>query len=110
MKDGAVKIENLRAETERRVRNGTLSYRPTLLGGCTKVGRCDSYLLGDFAACLSCEGAIIQTNKLEWGVKDALEELTLYPLDSGEHQVVKRDLELLMAFQEKFVGKVNSDE
>lgn len=110
VKDGAVKIENLRAETERRVRNGTLSYRPTLLGGCTKVGRCDSFLLGDFAACLSCEGAIIQTNKLEWGVKDALEELTLYPLDSGEHQVVKRDLELLMAFQEKFVGKVNGDE
>ena len=110
VKDGAVNIEHLRAETEKRVRNGTLSYRPTLLGGCTKVGRCDSFLLGDFAACLSCEGAIIQTDKLEQGVQDSIDELKLYPLDSGEHQVVKKDLERLMAFKEKFVGKANGDE
>ncbi|UST68626.1 integrase [Pseudomonas moraviensis] len=110
VKAGAVKIEVIRAETEKRVKNGTLSYRPTLLGGCTKVGRCDSFLLGDFTACLSCEGAIIQKNKLEGGIQEAVQELKLYPLGSGEREVVARDLECLVAFKEKFVAKVLSDE
>lgn len=110
VKGGEVKIESIRAETERRVRNGTLSYRPTLLGGCTKVGRCDSYLLGDFTECLSCEGAIIKTNKLEQGIQEVIEELKLYPIGSGEHQVVERDLEKLVKFKNKFLGIVVDDE
>lgn len=110
IKDGSVQVEHLRAETQKRVKNGTLCYRPTLLGGCTKVGRCDSFLLGDYTACLSCEGAIIQTDKLEQGIDDANEELKLYSYGSGEYQIVNRDIIRLVAFKEKFVNKVESDE
>lgn len=107
-KSGGVRIESLRAETQRRVSNGVLCYRPTLLGGCTKVGRCDSFLLGDYTACLSCEGAIIQTEKLEQGIEEASKELKFYSVGSGEYQIIEQDIKRLMSFKSKVLKKVKS--
>ena len=102
---GEVRIEHLRSETEKRVNNGSLFYRNTLLGGCTKVGRCDSFLLGDYTACLTCEGAIIKKENVEQGIKDASEELKLYPVDSGEYQIVEQDINRMVSFRDKFMIK-----
>ena len=103
VKAGEIMIEDVRADTERRVKSGAISYRPTLLGGCTKAGRCDSFLLGDYTECLSCEGAIIKPEKLKAAIQDATDELCNYKEDSGEYQIVKVDIERLTAFKARLI-------
>lgn|GEM_PF-469368 len=103
VKAGLIQIEDVRADTEQRVRNGAISYRPTLLGGCTKVGRCDSFLLGDYTECLSCEGAIIKPAKLNAAIEDATSELSNYAEDSGEYKIVKGDIERLIVFKTRLI-------
>lgn len=106
VKAGEIQIEDVRADTELRVKNGAISYRPTLLGGCTKVGRCDSFLLGDYSECLSCEGAIIKPDKLTAAIEDATDELCGYAEASGEYQIVKGDIERLTDFKARLIAKV----
>lgn len=57
-------IELLRVGAERRVKDGAVNYRSTLLGGCTKACRYDSFLLGCFTECFSCEGR--PSNQRSW--------------------------------------------
>lgn len=106
VKAGDIQIEDVRADTELRVKNGAISYRPTLLGGCTKVGRCDSFLLGVYTECLSCEGAIIKPSKLNAAIEGATDELCSYAEGSGEYQIVKGDIERLTAFKARLIDLV----
>ncbi|HGQ7284852.1 TPA: integrase [Pseudomonas aeruginosa] len=106
VKAGEIQIEDVRADTEQRVKSGAISYRPTLLGGCTKAGRCDSYLLGDYTECLSCESAIIKPYKLNAAIEDAANELCSYAEGSGEYQIVKGDIERLTAFKARLIDSV----
>ncbi|MBV4473783.1 integrase [Pseudomonas botevensis] len=106
IKSGEIQIEDVRADTEQRVKNGEISYRPTLLGGCSKVGRCDDFLLGDYTECLSCVGAIIKPDKLDAAIKDATDELCNYAEGSGEYQIVKGDIERLTAFKARRIDSV----
>lgn len=106
VKSGEIQIEDVRAETELRVKNGEISYRPTLLGGCSKVGRCDSFLLGDYTECLSCVGAIIKPDKLNAAIKDATDELCSYAEGSGEYQIVKDDIERLTSFKARLIDSL----
>jgi len=100
-------IEDVRADTERRVINGEISYRSTLLGGCTKVGRCDSFLLGDYTECLSCEGAIIKFGKLKSAIEDSEYELCSYEEGSGEYQIVRSEVERLRGFYSRLIDTVD---
>lgn len=101
---GEAHIADVRAETMKRVANGHLRYRPTLLGGCTKVGECDSYLLGDFTTCLSCEGSIIKPQKLDEAIQDAERELTVYEEGSGEYQITKGDWDRLIRYRHRLIN------
>lgn len=103
VKSGEIRIEDVRADTVRRVKSGEISYRPTLLGGCSKVGRCDAFLLGTYTECLSCEGAIIKPEKLKAAIQDATDELCGYAEGSGEYQIVKGDIDRLTAFKARLV-------
>lgn len=103
---GEINVLDVREDTERRVRDGAINYRPTLLGGCTKVGRCDSFLLGDYTACLFCEGAIIKPEKLIAAIEEATEEISCYADGSGEYQVVKGDIDRMTAFGARLIDAV----
>lgn len=106
VKAGEIQIEDVRADTEQRVKGGEISYRSTLLGGCTKVGRCDSFLLGDYTECLSCEGAIIKSDKVNTAIEDAADELCGYAEGSGEYQIVKCEIDRLTAFKARLIDSV----
>lgn len=98
-----VSVADLRKETQRLVDSGRMAYRRTLLGGCTKVGECDSYMLGDVTACLECDGAVINLRQLKEARMDSEQELKLYPADSGEYQIILRELECLNGFYKRHV-------
>lgn len=106
LESGVIHIEDIRAETLQRVKDGAISYRPTLLGGCSKVGRCDFYLLGDYSECLVCEAAVIKPQKLVAAIEAATQELTLYAEGSGEYQIVKSEVERMRAFKSRLIDLV----
>ena len=95
--DGVL-VAEVRADTERRVRDGQLSYRRTLLGGCTKVGECDEFMLGDFVSCLTCSASVIKPSYVEQAIEMTITELEKYDIGTGEYQVTKQDLDSLTAF------------
>ena len=103
VESGELCVEDVRAETLSRVKNGELYYRSTLLGGCTKVGRCDSFLLGDFVECLSCEGAIIKSEKIADAIVTMNSEIASYEKNSVEYQITKIDLDKLVSFQARVI-------
>jgi hypothetical protein len=103
---GEIHLESVRSETMARVRDGQLSYRSTLLGGCTKHGRCDAFMLGDFTECLACEGAIIFPDKLDKAISSAAAELVGYDEGSGEFQITMGDLNRMENFRTRLIDVV----
>lgn len=97
---GKINIRELRKDTEKRVAKGELAYRETLLGGCTKIGDCDEYMMADFTSCLSCPGSIIKPEKLGAMVEQSEAELARYEQGTGEYQIVKSELNKLLEYQE----------
>lgn len=94
-----VSILKIRKETERLVREGSISYKETLLGGCTKVEPCDTFMLGEFVECLSCPGSVIHPDKVAHEIKKSEDELSNYNPDSGEYQVLNAQLDRLKKYQ-----------
>jgi hypothetical protein len=103
---GEVNIADVRAETVKQVESGHIWYRPTLLGGCTKAGQCDEYLLGDFTACLSCEGAIIKPDQVSIAIIDTEAELEGYQAGTGEYEVTKAEHARLVKYSERLLPLV----
>lgn len=89
-------IIKIRDETEKSVINGEIAYKKTLLGGCMKIGKCDDFMLGNFTQCLSCEEAIIDPSKLTDQIRKSETELKAYPTNTAEHQLIKKELKLLL--------------
>lgn len=103
-------IEEVRADTEKRVREGLLAYKPTLLGGCTKIDPCDDYMLGNYVACTVCEGAIIRPDRLDKAIAAAEQELSGYSVGTGEYQVLKVELDSLVKFRAQRIILRSNDE
>ncbi|PAX99096.1 integrase [Pseudoalteromonas sp. HM-SA03] len=109
LRKGEVLIDSVRTETAMKVEKGEFAYRETLLGGCTKVGDCDSFMLGDFTSCLPCEGAIIKESKVDREIKYTQEELALYEEGSGEYQITKANLDALLKYREHRMNRKPSE-
>lgn len=91
----AINIVELRTLTARAVKFGERSYRPTLLGGCAKLGPCDNLMLGDVTACLSCESSVLERQKIIMTKSLLEDEASRYLISSGEFQICQSELQLL---------------
>lgn len=98
---GELSIMDAKETTMKMASRGELSYRPTLLGGCTKTGPCDDFLLGDITACLVCPGAIIDSDKIADAIDDCEEQLLKFEVGSAEREIVSAELVSLKDFKEK---------
>lgn len=104
MGSGDIHIAELRTETEKQAKEGKIAYRATLLGGCTTVGKCESYLLGQAVSCLSCDEGIIEKEKLESAIADDEALLERLEPGTGEYQVVESELNGFKKFHQKFIS------
>lgn len=100
LRDGEVLIEGVRAETKKRVDAGELYYRDTLLGGCMKKGKCDSFMLGEMTACLTCDDGTIKEHKVDIQIKELTEQLTHFDESDGEYQVMAAELASLVKYKQ----------
>lgn len=98
---GEITIFDSKKQTMKMASKGELSYRKTLLGGCTKVGPCDEFLMGDITSCLSCPGAIIDAEKIDSVIAKSKEEILNFEEDSAEYQLLNAELNQLKDFQSK---------
>ncbi|WP_046069660.1 hypothetical protein [Pseudomonas synxantha] len=103
LEKGQVLIADVRDETLKRVEQGHISFRKTLLGACMKSGPCDAHMLGNYISCLSCPGGLIKSDKLEQAINEAKEDLEVYQPDTGEYQVVKYDLDELVRYRHRHI-------
>lgn len=100
---GDVHIVDVRKETEKQAADGKISYRPTLLGACTRTGKCEHFLLGAAVSCLSCADGIIEKEKLDEAIKDNERDLESYEPGSGEYQVVQYELSNMRKFRDRLI-------
>lgn len=103
MAKGDIHLVDLRKETEKQAEEGKISYRPTFLGACTKIGKCETFLLGEITPCLSCKDGILEQDKLESAIADDEADLALYEPGSGEYQVIETELLSLKKFHQRFI-------
>jgi hypothetical protein len=100
LRNGEVLIEDVRSNTHKRVDQGELNYRETLLGGCMKNGKCDSFMLGDITACLTCDDASIKENKIDKQVVELEMHLANYNESEAEHQIISTELSRLNDYKQ----------
>lgn len=103
---GEVAVLSAKDTTIKMAEKGEIAYRNTLLGGCTKVGPCNDFLLGDMTACLSCPGAIIREDRLLSQLSKAEADMETFPEASVEHQIAKMEVTKLTDFRDKKLIKV----
>lgn len=94
-----VLVKEYRNDTIKRVNNGEIYYRNTLLGGCVNVNGCDCSMLGEYTKCLNGDCAIIKESKLDEQIADLRRELKNYASDTGEFSVVNSELDALLKFK-----------
>ncbi len=109
LEEGEVNIIEIRTETERKVNQGEINYKNTLLGGCLKTEKCLQNMLGDFTACVGCEDAVIEPEKLNIQIEKLQNELKGYCNESAEYQLVSIELGKLISFRNKEQKKRNSN-
>lgn len=91
--NGSITILELKSETLKKAKKGEISYRETLLGGCTNPDPCISFLAGDVTACLPCDGSVIHLTKLNTFIADTKAELQEYKEGTAEYVLTKQDLD-----------------
>ena len=107
---GELTILDAKAATTKMAEQGEISYKRTLLGGCTKPGPCDDFLLGDATACLSCEGAAIESTKLNKAIIKSEDEQSNYKPGSAEYQLLESEIKDFKKFRSKKLKLISTVE
>lgn len=105
LKNGEVLVEEFKEETANRVHSGEMSYRKTLLGGCTNRETCECSILGEFADCLSSKCAVIASSNVENLIASTRRELHCYEPGSVEYLSTKSELEELLRYKKYAIGR-----
>lgn len=100
-----VLVEEFREVTAKKVHDGEVSYRKTLLGGCTNIDICSCSILGEFADCLTSQCAVIKSENIDNLIKSTEIELKSYDKQSVEYLSTKSELEDLIRYKKHNVER-----
>jgi len=99
LKKGEVLVEEFIETTSKKVYEGEVNYRRTLLGGCTNAEICSCSILGEFADCLTSKCAAIKSENIDALIKSTEKELQSYHKDSVEFLSTKSELDDLLRYK-----------
>lgn len=99
LSDGDVLVEEFIEKTTQKVHDGEVSYRKTLLGGCTNIEICSCAILGEFADCLTSQCAVIKSENIDRLIASTKKELNSYHELSVEFISTKSELEDLIRYK-----------
>ena len=97
--NGEIPVEELKEDTAKRVESGEISYRKTLLGGCTNLDTCECSLLGEFSDCLTSKCAVIKSSNIDSLIDRTQNELDKYDTNSVEFISTQAELQELLNFK-----------
>jgi hypothetical protein len=89
------------AETLKKVKQGLLSYKETIMGGCLKVGECFERAHHNYVACLNCSNACIKEKKLDQAVLIQVKVIESIPKGTFAYNTEQTKLSLLQRFKDK---------
>ncbi|MEZ8699637.1 hypothetical protein AB6D84_21115 [Vibrio lentus] len=104
--NGEIPVEELKEDTAKRVEKGEISYRKTLLGGCTNLDTCECSLLGEFSDCLTSECAVIKSSNIDSLIDRTQNELDKYDVNSVEFLSTQAELQELLNFKKRRLGSI----
>lgn len=99
LQDGTIDIRECKDQTLKLVKNGEVSYKKTLLGGCMKISPCAHNMMGEITECLICPDSVIKPKKLSSLILSLKSESKQHDKGSGEWQVLNLELTKLQKFQ-----------
>ncbi|WP_172380279.1 hypothetical protein [Vibrio sp. Vb339] len=103
--NGDIPVEELKEDTYKHVESGQMSYRTTLLGGCTNPNICECALLGEFSSCLTSKCAVIKRSNVESLIERPRNELMKYDKGSVEYLSTQAELQKLLNFKTHRLGR-----
>lgn len=89
------------AETLKKVKQGLLSYKETIMGGCLKVGECFERAHHNYVACLNCSNACIKEKKLDQAVLIQVKVIESIPKGTFAYNTEQTKLSMLQRFKDK---------
>ncbi|WP_248750654.1 integrase [Pseudomonas sp. MWU15-20650] len=89
------------AETLKKVKQGLLSYKETMLGGCLKVGECHERAHHNYVACLNCSNACIKEEKLDQSILIQVKVIESIPRGTFAYNTEQTKLSILQFFKDK---------
>lgn len=101
---GEINIEASKKQTIEMARDGQISYKNTVLGGCTFPGVCKLYLMGEITECLTCSGSVISPKKLVKTIDNLKSVLDKYEPDTCEYELAEMELHTLEDYQSKRIN------
>lgn len=99
LSDGDVLVEEFIEKTTQKAHDGEVSYRKTLLGGCTNIEICSCAILGEFADCLTSQCAVIKSENIDNLIASTKKELNSYHEHSVEFLSTKAELDDLIRYK-----------
>ncbi|MBI6950430.1 integrase [Pseudomonas koreensis] len=89
------------AETLKKVKQGLISYKETILGGCLKVGECYERAHHNYVACLNCTNACIKEKKLDQSILIQIKVIESIPKGTFSYNTEQTKLSMLQLFKDK---------
>ncbi|RWU24950.1 integrase [Pseudomonas alkylphenolica] len=104
-KEYATNIVTNFQETLKKIKQGLLSYKETILGGCFKVGECKERVHHNYVACVDCSSACIKEKKLDQSILIQTKIIDSIPEGTFAHNTEQTKLSMLQFFKDK-ISKV----
>lgn len=92
-------------ETLKKIKQGLLSYKETILGGCFKIGECKERAHHNYVTCVDCSSACIKENKLDQTILIQTKIIESIPEGTFTHNTEQTKLNMLQFFKSK-ISKV----
>ncbi len=89
------------SETLKKMKQGLISYKETILGGCLKVGECHERAHHNYVACLNCTNACIKEKKLDQSILIQVKVIENIPKGTFAYNTEQTKLSMLQLFKDK---------
>ncbi|RLA84321.1 MAG: hypothetical protein DRG78_01780 [Epsilonproteobacteria bacterium] len=98
-------VLNDREDTLEKTKNGEERYSSTAIGGCMTIKECDHKIIGVISACLECDSAIVEINKLDQTITELELFISKLNINSLEYRSENNELDALKQYRQKIIGK-----
>lgn len=92
-------------DTLKKIKQGLLSYKETILGGCFKIGECTERAHHNYVTCVDCSSACIKEKKLDQTILIQTKIIESIPQGTFAHNTEQTKLNILQFFKSK-ISKV----